>query len=57
MTRQEIKAALKTRGIFDTNSKDQLWQQAFQLYYQETKQKLSISCGSCFNRVRNWLQA
>jgi hypothetical protein len=45
MTRNEIYLALKAKGIFDTNTKDALWDQAFALYYKETRVKLSPSCG------------
>lgn len=55
MTRQEIYQGLKAKGIFDTNGKDPLWQEAFKVYYQETRQRLSPSCGSCWPKLRNWL--
>jgi hypothetical protein len=55
MTRIEIKNALKSQGKFDSNSKDPLWMDAFNLYYQETRQKLSLSCGSCWTKIREWL--
>ena len=57
MSRQELYQALKAKGIFDTNTKDNLWDQAFALYYKETKVRLSPSCGSCWPRIRRWLQA
>ena len=57
MTKNEIYLALKAKGIFDTNSKDPLWDQAFRAYYQETKVKLSPGCGGCWPRLRRWLQS
>lgn len=58
MTKPELLAALKAKGIFDvTGNRDPLWQEAFKLYHIETKQKLSPSCGSCYNRLRSWLKA
>lgn len=58
MTKHEIKADLKARGLFDTNAgKDHTWQKAFQLYYQETRMRLSTSCGSCYTRLRNWMNS
>lgn len=58
MTRQELRDALKAKGILEVSgSRDALWTEAFKLYYQETRQKLSPSCGSCFNRLRAWLKA
>lgn len=58
MTKTEIMAALKAKGIFEVSgSRDPLWQEAFKLHYAETRVKLSQSCGGCFNRVRNWLKS
>lgn len=58
MTRTEIRDALKAAGIFDkTGTRSDLWAQAFRLYQQETKVKLSQSCGSCYARLRNWLNS
>lgn len=57
MTRNEIYLALKAKGIFDTNTKDELWTKAFALHFQETRVKLSPSCGGCWPRLRRWLQS
>lgn len=58
MTKAEIKADLKARGQFDLNAgRDPGWVEAFKLYYQETRMKLSTSCGSCYTRIRNWLNS
>lgn len=58
MTKAEIKADLKKRNVFDSNAgRDPGWIEAFKLYEQETRQKLSRSCGSCYTRIRNWLNA
>jgi hypothetical protein len=57
MTKAEVKEALKKAGKFDTNSRDQLWIDAFKAFEQETKMKLSLSCGSCFSKVREWLNS
>jgi hypothetical protein len=57
MSRQELYLALKAKGIFDTNTKDALWDQAFALHYKETRVKLSPSCGGCWPRLRRWLQS
>lgn len=56
MTKAEIKADLKARGKFDINDgRDKGWIEAFKLFFQETRMKLSTSCGSCYTRLRNWL--
>lgn len=57
MTKSEIAAELKAKGQFDTNTRNELWTKAFQLYEKETRQKLSLSCGSCYTKIRAWLQA
>ena len=56
MTRTEIRDDLKKRGLFDkTGNRDPVWQEAFKVYFNETKRKLSPSCGSCYNTLRNWM--
>lgn len=58
MSRTEIRDALKAAGIFDkTGNRDQLWVQAFAAYFKETRRKLSMSCGNCYNTVRSWLNS
>lgn len=58
MTRLEIRDDLKARGLFDkTGSRDSVWMKAFDLYYRETKRKLSTSCGSCYSTLRKWLNS
>lgn len=58
MTKQQIRDDLKARGLFDkTGGRDPVWLEAFKLYHQETKMKLSTSCGSCYQRLRNWMNS
>ena len=58
MTKAEIKADLKARNLFDkTGSRDPVWMKAFDLYYKETKRKLSTGCGSCYNTLRRWMDS
>ena len=57
MDKAQVKAELKSKGQFDTNTRNELWTVAFKLYEQETKNKLSLSCGSCYNKVRGWLNS
>lgn len=55
MSKEEIKAKLKAEGTFDTNGKTPTWISAFELYYKETKRKLSVGCGGCYRELRNWM--
>ena len=57
MSKEELKAALKAKGIFDRNTSDQEWRQAFDEFYKSTKLRLKMGCGSCYTRVRNWLNS
>ena len=57
MTKEQVRDELKSKGQFDTNTRNELWIKAFQLYEKETRQKLSLSCGSCYTKIRAWLQA
>jgi hypothetical protein len=57
MDKAQVTAELKAKGQFDTNTRNELWTIAFKLYEQATKNKLSMSCGSCYSKVRSWLNA
>jgi len=58
MTKAEIKDELKRQNKFDSNlGNDPLWKEAFNMYTQETRQKLSRSCGPCWTTIRSWLQS
>ena len=59
MDKATVAAELKRLGMFDSNSKHDLWRRAFDLHNQanpNNKVQLS-SCGSCFSRVRQWLRS
>lgn len=61
MDKKAMVAELKAAGIWDTNSKHHLYIKAFEAYNVHAKannlQKLNASCGSCFSKLRNWLNA
>jgi hypothetical protein len=46
---------LKAAGIWDVSRRHPTWHEAFVAHEQATKNKLSESCGSCYERVRRWL--
>jgi hypothetical protein len=56
MTKQEIKAEMERLLIFKTNgSRHDLWNKAFEMYNAGKSQKLRQGCGSCYQKVREWL--
>jgi hypothetical protein len=58
MTKQEVLEELKKAGQIDSSRKSPLWLEAFKLYNEAHPQgKKNPSCGSCFNRVREWLRS
>lgn len=58
MTREELRAAMQAKGILEASgSRDLLWVQAFAAFQADTKKKLNLGCGSCYNEVRRWLKA
>ena len=57
MDKAQVKAELKAKGQFDTNTRNELWTVAFKLYYEATKNKLGMSCGQCWTKVRAWLNS
>lgn len=59
MSKQEVYAALVANGSFDTNRRTPEWNRAFDLFNQAPENKgnkVSMSCGSCYSQVRNWLK-
>lgn len=58
MTRQEIRSEMERLQIFKTNgSRHDLWVKAFELFNQGSTSKLKMGCGSCYNKVRDWLRS
>lgn len=57
MTKAELRDELKRTNQFDVNGNGPLWKEAFNLYYMEKKQRLSMSCGGCWPKIRAWLQS
>jgi hypothetical protein len=58
MTKAELLAELKKANQLDTARKTPLWSQAFDLYNAANpNHKRSMNCGSCFTKVKNWLQS
>lgn len=56
MTKAEIKTQMEAAGILKTSgSKHNLWVEAFKLYNSGKSQHLKMGCGSCYNKVREWL--
>lgn len=58
MDKKELYQAIKAKGIFDINRKDELWLKAFAMHNAEPgRVKLSPSCGSCWPRIREWIKS
>ena len=58
MTKQELKTQMIAKGILNTfGSRDPLWIEAFKLYNEGQKLKLNMGCGSCYSKVRQWIQS
>ena len=55
LTKEQIKEALVSTGRIHRFTSDNLWLQAFKIYNLEKKSSLKPSCGSCFQRVKEWL--
>jgi len=56
MTKSELKEKMQAAGILQTyGSRHELWVKAFEMYNQGNKLHLKMGCGSCFSKVRNWL--
>ncbi|HNA14753.1 MAG TPA: hypothetical protein PKV24_21480, partial [Cyclobacteriaceae bacterium] len=59
VTKQELKLALQTAGIYNPPyaKNHPLWIEALERYKVETKDlEVSLSCGSCYNKIKNWLE-
>jgi hypothetical protein len=58
MTKAEIKTQMEAAGVLKmSGSKHNLWVEAFKLYNAGKQQQLRMGCGSCYNKVREWLQS
>lgn len=55
LTKEEIKKALVDSGKIHRFTSDNLWLQAFKSYNTENKSSLKPSCGTCFQRVKEWI--
>jgi hypothetical protein len=58
MTREELREELKVKGLLHTLGEHHpLWQQAFSLYTEVTKDKeVSMKCKMCWIKVKKWLE-
>jgi hypothetical protein len=57
--KEELKNSLLTAGIYyPPYQKDHpLWIKALEEYKKATgDQQVSLSCGSCINKIKNWLE-
>ena len=56
MTKQELKTQMEANGILRmSGSKHPLWVEAFKMFNEGKRQSLKMGCGSCYNKVREWL--
>ena len=59
MTREELKLALQVAGIYHPPYKkdDPLWIEAIEEYKKATGDyQVSLSCGSCYKKIKDWLE-
>lgn len=58
MTRKELHHQMQVSGNIERRGKEIAeWKQAFDMYKRETGDTtVSIGCGSCFNKVKKWLE-
>jgi hypothetical protein len=57
--KEELKNSLLTAGIYyPPYKKDHpLWKKALEEYIKSTgDQQVSLSCGSCINKIKTWLE-
>jgi hypothetical protein len=60
MTKGEILEELRRTGQLDTRRRSDIWLKAFELYNSQVTHranKLNPSCGSCYSKLRAWLQS
>lgn len=58
MTKGEALQAIISEGSLNFQRKTPAWEQAFKLYNETHRQdQKTMSCGSCFRAVKNWLQS
>jgi hypothetical protein len=60
MDKAEILAELRRTGQLDNRRRSPEWMKAFDLYNSQVAHranKLNPSCGSCYNKLKAWLQS
>lgn len=57
MDKTQILAALTASGEINTFRQTDNWTKAFELYNKAHGGHKSMSCGSCYRDVLNWLKA
>jgi len=59
MTKEEIATKMKELGILEVSgSRHELWMKAFDMYNAiPGNQRLSPSCGNCYNILKRWLKS
>lgn len=54
--KKEVLGKLKSTGaIHRYDRHEEIWKEAFELYRVETGEHLSLKCGKCFSKVKEWL--
>lgn len=53
--RIELRDYFNERGGRNTNRRDNKWVEAFALYQEVTKNKLTLNCGGCYSTCYKWL--
>jgi hypothetical protein len=46
---------ISTGAIHRFDRMENLWKEAFDLYYEDTNTRLSLKCGRCYTTVKEWL--
>jgi len=56
MDKAALLAELTGNGNINTFQRTPSWDKAFEAYNKANKEHLRASCGSCFRKVKAWLQ-
>ena len=55
--KQEALQAVTNEGSLNRAGRSPAWDKAFEAYNQAHNEKLNARCGSCFRKVKKWLES
>jgi hypothetical protein len=56
LNKGELFQAMMNNGSFHRMGNTPFWKRAFELYTENTGEKVDLGCSRCYTKVKEWLQ-